>query len=62
MNERSTTGAELINGAPYFGVYGGVRMNRTEYLVASADERKAAFIEELLTPEDDWTVGLPGEE
>jgi hypothetical protein len=45
--ERSVTGAELVNGRPFFTVYNGVRMNRTEYLAASRAERKAAVVEEL---------------
>lgn len=50
---RSATGVELIDGAPFFAEQDGVRMNRRQWLEATKQDRKAAFIEALTAPADE---------
>ena len=44
---RSATGAELIDGRPFFATFNGERMHRAQWLAATADDRKAALVAEL---------------
>ena len=48
---RSATGAELIDGAPFFAEVDGVRMNRRQYLAATKDTRAADLIAALTEPD-----------
>lgn len=38
---------ELIDGAPFFAEHEGQRLNRKQWLAATKDQRKEAFIAEL---------------
>lgn len=49
----SATGADIIDGAPYFATLNGQRMNRRQYLDATKAARKAAFIAALTAPDED---------
>jgi hypothetical protein len=50
--DRSVTGVELIDGLPFFGEVDGVRMNRRQWIDATYEDRKAAFIEALTAPDE----------
>ena len=45
---KSATGVDLIDGQPFFAEYEGVRMNRQHWLDATAEDRKAGLIADLL--------------
>lgn len=48
----SVTGAEIIDGAPYFATVEGQRMNRRQWLAATADARKAQLVADLRAEAD----------
>ena len=45
---KSATGVELIGGQPFFAEHEGVRMNRVQWLEATAEDRKAGLVADLL--------------
>lgn len=45
--EKTSTGAELIDGLPFFAEYKGKRMNRPQWLKASQEERRKKVVDDL---------------
>ena len=43
----SATGAEMIDGLPYFATLNGVKVNRRQWIEATRPQRKAALVAEL---------------